>query len=163
MVEAAARAGWVGKLTGVTGEITAGGAVDPSRRAARIVLFFPDGQAGFGFVNDVTTRVEGSAAMLSGDANPNGEFAEVEMADAMDAVRGEDREFLVRFGDDARALFVGEEGVGLVFEGEDGLALVTIADPALEGDAGAGAFIGEGAGEGGGVEGRRGDAETHGG
>ena len=53
--------------------------------------------------------------MLSGDADPHGEFAELEKADAMDAVRGEDREFLARLGENARALFVGEQGVGLVF------------------------------------------------
>ena len=99
--------------------------------------------------------------MLSGDADPDGECAELEKADAMDAVRGEDRKFLTRLGDDARALFIGEQGVGLVFEREDGLTLVAIAHPAFKRDARAGAFIGEGALERSGIEDGRGNTKTH--
>ena len=125
------------------------------------MLFFPNGHAGLGLVDNVTARVEGYAAMLSGDADPHGEFAELEKADAMGAVRGEDREFLAGLGEDARALFVGEQGVGLVFEREDGLALVTIAHPAFKRDARAGAFIGEGVLERNGVENGRGNTKIH--
>ena len=97
------------------GEVSAGGAVDPSAGAAGVVLFFPDRHAGLGFVDEVAAGVEGGGAVGGGDADPDGEFAELEMPGAMNAGGSKDGKAGGGFGEDAVALGLGEGGVCLLY------------------------------------------------
>src|SRR6185295_13698940 len=118
--------------TSIRRKTSARGAVDPAGLAARVILFLPDRHARFGLVDDVATRVERGAAMPRRDPDPHRAVADRELADAMLAKRSVDRKPLLRFGQDLRALFLGNAFVRLVFERLNGFAVVVIADPAFE-------------------------------
>jgi len=141
--------------------VAAGGAVDPLAGAFDVVFFFPDRHAGLGFVDDIATGVERGAAMRGGDTGPDGEIADLQRADAVDAVGGDEVEFGAGFFEDAVALAFGECGEGFVVERADGAAVVVVAHPAFEGDAGAGVGIEQELLQRGGVERRSGKAERH--
>src|SRR5262245_46419569 len=73
-------------------------AVDPARRAARVVLLLPDRHTRFRLVDDVAAGVECGTAMIGADADPNGAVADCKLADAMLAEHAPDGEFLERLG-----------------------------------------------------------------
>jgi len=52
--------------------------VYPAGIAIDVVFFFPDRNAVFDFINDVTTRREGLATVWSADAYPNRHLTEFE-------------------------------------------------------------------------------------
>lgn len=116
----------------------------PARIAVGVVLLLPNGDAGFDFINNILAGAERFGAVFGGDSNPDGDFADVEATDAMDAARVEDVEFLARFRKDAFAFFDGEFFKRFVFERGDLFAVVVIAHPALERHERACAWIGEG-------------------
>lgn len=62
--------GWGGLRVGV--------AVDPAGVAALVVLFFPDGDAGFDFVDNVLAGFETRTAVGGGDADPYCDAAQIE-------------------------------------------------------------------------------------
>ncbi len=125
------------------GEVAAGGAIDPGGRASGVMFFFPDRNAGFGFVDEVAAGGECGVTMRGRNAGPDGEIADLEMPDAMDAQGVSNRKFFASFGEDAGTLFFGECGERFVLERLHGMALVMIAHPAFEGDACAGVSVAE--------------------
>src|SRR6185369_8650018 len=118
--------------------VRARGTVHPARLAVAVVLFLPDRHALLGLVDDVAARVERGAAVRRRDSDPDRAVADRELADAVLATRRRHREALERLADDLRALLLGDSGMRLVLERDDGRAVVVIADPAFERDAGPG-------------------------
>src|SRR5262245_1639534 len=112
-------------------------AVDPARRAARVVLLLPDRHARLGLVDDVAARVERGPTMVRADADPNGAVPDRELADAMLAVHGRDGETRHGLGNDALTFLLGDRLMRFVLERLHGFAFVVIADPAFERHAGA--------------------------
>lgn len=116
----------------------ADGAVDPFGFAGSVVFLFPDGDAGFDFIDDVAAGVERFATMGCADADPDGDVADIEETGSVDTVDGVHAELLDCFVEDALALFDRDAFEGLVFEPVDLASFVVIADPAFERDTGAG-------------------------
>ena len=125
----------------------------PSATAIAEVFFLPDGDAGFYFVDDVAAGIEGGVAVVGGDAHDYSESADFDRAGAVDASGLDDLEFFVSLGDDPLALFLGEEGVGFVFEPIDGAALMVVSYPSFEGAVATGSRVEDLLADGGGVEG----------
>lgn len=95
--------------------------------------------------------------MCGGDGSPYSHVTDGQMAYAMHAGRTKEREFRLRFSEDARALTLGEFGKSLVLERAHGVAVVVIAHPAFEYDAGARTRVDQLAMQSVWVEGRGGD------
>ena len=49
---------------------------DPTRIAVGVVFLFPDGDAGFYFVDDVAAGGKGGLTVLGSDADPDGDFTD---------------------------------------------------------------------------------------
>jgi len=96
------------------------------------------------------------------DAHPYGQFADLEMAGAVDADGGQQRKFGARFRQHLRPLALGEAGKRLVFEGGHRPAVVLVAHAALKGHQRPGARVAKLARQRGGVE-RGGGKAKHGG
>ena len=101
-------------------------------RAVGVAFVFPDGDAGFHFVDDESARVEGGAAMRGDGADPDGEFADDEVAHAMDSVGVDDVKARQGFVDDAVAFGFGEHGIRLVMQSVHVASVIMVADPAFE-------------------------------
>lgn len=111
----------------------AGVAFDPEGGAVGVVFFFPDGYGGFDGVDDGAAGCEGGVTVGGGDCDADGNFADLEMAGAVDAAGVNDvvvRRYLL---DDALAFFFSEGGECLVLERGDIAPLMVVADPAFEG------------------------------
>src|SRR5690606_1468956 len=125
-----------------------------------VVFVFPDGDAGFYLVEDPAAGVEGGAAVRGGDADPDGDVADGQVAGAVDAGGGGEIEAGEGFGEDGFAFPFRQVGIGLVAQAGDGATLVVVADPALEAGTGAGAGVEQALAQGGGVQGLRAQGET---
>src|SRR5688572_9842785 len=106
--------------------------MQPTGIAFGIALMFPDRHARLHFIDDVTAGGEGCIAMGRSYADPHREFADGEVAGAMDAARIDDGEFFRRLHHDPFALAFGQCGVSLVAQAEDHAVGIVVADPALE-------------------------------
>src|SRR5690606_4762327 len=76
----------------------------PVLAAARVALAFPDRDAGLDLVDDVAAGGEGGVAVGGGDADPDGEVADRQVAGTVHAAGIEDVEALHGLGQDALAL-----------------------------------------------------------
>src|SRR5688572_18445417 len=74
--------------------------------------------------------------MIRADADPDGAIADCELADAVLAMHGRDRESRHGLGNDARAFLLGDRLMGLVLERLHGFAVVVVAHPPFERHAG---------------------------
>ncbi len=94
-------------------------------------------------VDDEAARAEGFVAMRGTGSDPDGEIADGEVAEAVDAGNVRDAEALAGFGQDALALAQRERLERFVLEVLDLTAIVEVAYPALECGVTAGCRIGE--------------------
>ncbi len=107
-------------------------AVDPSGVAGDVVLLLPDRHAVLDFVDDEAAGLKRFAAMARAHADPHGEFADFERADAMHAQRMRDAEALDGRAHDALAFLDREFLERFVLESPHLAAFVVIAHPAFE-------------------------------
>ena len=85
------------------------------------------------FVDDVAAGAKRLITMWRANSDPDGNFAERQIADAMDTARIGDAEFAARFVDDALAFADGQRFEGFVLEASNFATFVEIAHPTLEG------------------------------
>ena len=116
-------------------------AVDPFGGPVGVVRAFPDGNAGFGFVDNEAAGVKGGLSVRGADADPDGDIANFQRTDSVDACGRFDFEALARFLEDPRPFFFGEWLVGAVFESVNGFAVVVVADPTFKRGIGAGCIV----------------------
>src|SRR6478609_726398 len=107
-------------------------AVNPSGVAADVVLLLPDGHAMLHFIDDEAAGLEGFVAMRGCDAYPDGDVAQLQVADAVHAQRLRHAESLGSLGHDALAFANTQRLEGLVFQMPDFLTFVVVAYPAFE-------------------------------
>ena len=108
-------------------------AFNPDAGAIGVVFFFPDGNGVFDGVDDGAAGVEGGIAMGGADGDGDGDFANLEVAGAVQAAGGENIVFDADFGEDPVTFFFSKGGEGFVFERGNVAALVVVADPAFKG------------------------------
>ena len=107
-------------------------AVDPAGIAVDVVLFLPDRDAMLDLVDDVTARGERFRAMRGAHADPDGEFADREIADAVHASRAPYAEPRDRLRDDAFAFAHRQRRERFVLQTSHALAFVVVAHPSFE-------------------------------
>ena len=107
-------------------------AVDPARIAIDVVLLLPDGHAVFDFIDDVAAGAKRLVAMRGAHADPHGDVADAEVADAMHARRALHAKALDRFLDDALAFLLREPANASYSRRVTRVAFVVIAHPAFE-------------------------------
>src|SRR5690606_33155028 len=111
-----------------------------------------DRDARLHFVDDVAAGGEGGIAVRGGDADPDGQFADRQLAGAVHAVGVEDVERRQGFGQDRLAFTLRQRRIGLVAQAVDVAVVVVVAHPALETGVGANARVEQLRTQGGGVE-----------
>lgn len=116
-------------------------AIYPSRIAAAVMFFLPNGHAMLNLIDDESAGIEGFAAVRGTDPNPHCHFSQTQRTDAVDAQGVLHREAPQRFRDDAVAFLHRQLLIGFIFESSDFLAFVLIAHPTLETDVAAGTKI----------------------
>jgi len=136
-------------------------AIDPSRIAAAIVFFLPNGHAMLDLIDDEAAGVKGFAAMCGAHAHPHRHLSQPQGTDAVDAQSMLHREAAQRFGDYALTFLHREFLKSFVFESSDFLAIVLVAYPTLEINVAAGAEVLKLAPCACAVDGRLGKAEAH--
>ena len=134
-------------------------ATDPAGIAIGEVFLFPNGDSGFHLIDDESACVEGGVSMGGGDADDDGEAADLDGPCAVTADGVEDVETFQGFGEDAVSFFLREGGISLVFEFQHLSSLVMVAHPAFKRAEAAGFRIGDGAVQDGGVDAVGGEAE----
>ncbi len=87
----------------------------------------------FHFVDDEAAGAKRLVAMRGADADPDGDVADGERSDSMDAGGARDTEARLGFGNNTRTFLVGEFDEGFVFQACDRMALVVVSHPAFEG------------------------------
>lgn len=106
-------------------------AFDPRFRAVVVDFFFPDRQAVLDVVDDVAAGEKGVASVVRGHADPDGDIAGGERAEAVDDGRVFDVEFFFGLLQNRLSDRGCELRVAVVVERGDGLAFVVVADPTL--------------------------------
>lgn len=149
-------AAWRGFLRSPVGAPLAS---DPKALAIGIVLELPDREHVLDLVDDPLAGAEGLRPVGRGDADPNSQVADREVADAMGRDRLTDPETSARPAQDPIALAQAERLVGFVAQSAHRPALVVVADPPLERDVAAATGILDHRGQFGGLEGRGADEE----
>ena len=96
------------------------------------MFFLPDWQTHLDLIDDKSAGLEFFIAILSRDANPDGEFANFQRTLAMHTARADERKFLPRLGQYAFTFGNSDGFVYLVFEPSDLPPLIAVTDPALK-------------------------------
>jgi hypothetical protein len=107
-------------------------AVDPSRVAVAVVLFFPDRETCFHLIDDVSTGIERLVPVRGRYAHPDRTIAYFEHTPAMDTVGMKNRNRGPRLGDDFFAFADGEGFIHFVFQPFDRVPIILVSDPAFE-------------------------------
>ena len=107
-------------------------AIHPARVAIFVVLFLPDRDAMFDFVDDVSTRAECLVAMTRADAYPYRHVADREITDAVYACGVFDAKPRYCFGNNAFAFLHRKRLERLIFQVSDAKPFIVIPDESLE-------------------------------
>src|SRR5690606_29393834 len=134
--------------------------MQPVGLAVGVALVLPDRHARLHLVDDPATGVEGRIAMRGAGADPDRQFPDREIADAMHATGVDRAELRQRFLHDAPALGFGQFDIGLVAQSLHRPALVVVAHPAFKRGEGTGALVQQALAQRRDVEGSIGDAEA---
>lgn len=89
---------------------------NPLGAAIGVMFLFPDGQAMFDFIDDITARQKRRFAMRRGNANPYSQVANLQMTDAVNGQCLRYAEFLLGFAKNPLALLNGQSSIGFIFQ-----------------------------------------------
>jgi hypothetical protein len=100
------------------------------------MLFLPDWQAGFCFIDHIATRLESGATVSCGDSDPHRKITDSQRPDPVDTYDCYHIEFRPGFDEYSFSFPFCERDEGLVIQRLDCATVIVIPHPAFEGHAG---------------------------